>query len=107
MFLRWSKYRDKSGHVRLYARLISTRREGCRIRHLSVGSLYVRIHEGVEWSEQRRRDIWGHLDYVLKRYCVSPSERSNIERVFTAKVGERPDISPAAKTLVRANISSE
>src|SRR5262249_50074516 len=103
MFLRWTKYCDKSGKVRLYARLISARREGRRVRHLRVGSLYVRIHEGVEWSEEKRREIWDHLDYVLTRFDPSPAERENIERVFAAKVGERPDISPAAMALVRAN----
>jgi hypothetical protein len=67
-FLRWTRYRDKAGNVRLYARLVSSVREGRRVRHQKIGSLYVCISEGGEWSAQQRSDAWGHLDYVLRRY---------------------------------------
>jgi hypothetical protein len=90
MFLRWTRYRDKNGRTRLYARLIANRREGRKVRQQTVGSLRVSIEAGVEWPDQRRRDFWRHLDYVLKRFDPSPSERANIERVFAAEPGERP-----------------
>ena len=90
MFLRWTKYRDKRGRVRLYARLISSWREGGRVRHKSDGSLRVCIQAGVNWSADHTRQTWAHLDYVLARYRLSATERENIERAFAAQVGERP-----------------
>jgi hypothetical protein len=90
MFLRWTSYRDTSGRVRLYARLVRSWREGKNIRHRSIGSLYVRIHEGANWSAEESRAAWAHLDHVLERYSPSPVERENIERAFARKVGERP-----------------
>jgi hypothetical protein len=98
MFLRWTRYRDKQGGVRLYARLLTCHREGRRIRQRSITSLRVSISAGVEWPAEERRDMWRHLDYVLERHRPSPAERANIERVFAAEVGERPP--PSA--LVRA-----
>ena len=80
MFLRWTRYRDKSGRVRLYARLVSSWRDGNGVRHKRVGPLHVTIQAGVNWPEEERRDLWQHLDHVLTRYRPSPTERQNIER---------------------------
>jgi hypothetical protein len=90
MFLRWARYRNKQGRVRLYARLLSSRRVGKKVRHESLGSLYVRFDADVDWSADQRRTAWRHLDHVLQRYRVSPRERANIERAFAAEVGDRP-----------------
>jgi hypothetical protein len=90
MFLRWTRYRDKDGRTRLYARLITNWREGRKVRQRKVGSLRVSIQAEVEWPEERRRDFWRHLDNVLERYCPSPGERANIERAFAKELGTRP-----------------
>jgi hypothetical protein len=99
MFLRWTQYRDKAGRTRLYARLVRCWRDGKRVRHESIGSLYVRIQDGVEWPDETRRDFWHRLDYVLQCHRPSQAERANIERVFAAKLGPRPPLSGAAKLI--------
>jgi hypothetical protein len=98
MFLRWLRYRDKAGRVRLYARLLSSHRQGGKVRQWSHGSLYVRIQQGVAWSEQDRRDFWSHLDHVLGNRPTS-AERANIERVFASEVGPRPPPTAAERLL--------
>jgi hypothetical protein len=90
MFLRWTRYRDKDGRTRLYARLVGSWREGRKVRQRNVGSLHVCIQADVEWPDQQRRDFWRHLDFVLERHCASVSERAGIERTFAAELGERP-----------------
>jgi hypothetical protein len=104
MFLLWQSYRDKAGRTRFYARLVESRREGRRVRHLSVGSLRVSLQQGT-LSDRDRRYAWRHLDYVLERCRPSPTERANIERTFASKIGERPPPTPVqhfAEALLKA-----
>jgi len=68
MFLRWTKYRDRQGRVRLYGQLLSSRREGRRVRHDYIGALRVCIQADINRSPDETRDLWRHLDYVLARY---------------------------------------
>jgi hypothetical protein len=98
MFLRWARYRDKAGRVRLYARLLSSRRVGGKVRQESYGSLRVIVQQGVAWDEQTRRDLWSHLDHVI-RHRVSPVERANIERAFAAELGARPPMSAFERAM--------
>jgi hypothetical protein len=92
MFLRWVRYRDKSGQVRLSARLLSAHRRGGKVIHKRniklkpiivhpTGMVYGRFGR---WD---RRDLWGHLDYAIQG--STPRERANIERAFAAVVGPR------------------
>jgi hypothetical protein len=99
MFLRWTRYRDKQSRVRLYPRLVLSRREANKVRHQSIGSLYFCIPAGVDWPAEERRGMWRHLDYVLERYRPSPTEGKHIERVFAAEVGERPPASALEAAL--------
>jgi hypothetical protein len=97
MFLRWTRYRDKAGRVRLYARLLSSRRVGGKVRHISDGSLRVIVQAGIALDEQFRRDLWTRLDHYIEHR--SPRERANIERVFAAEMGPRPPPTAFARAL--------
>jgi hypothetical protein len=89
MFLRWLRYRDKAGRVRLYARLLSSHRLGGKVVQRKNCSLRVCILQGAVWSEQDRRDFWAYLDHVLGNR-PTPRERANIEWTFASEVGPRP-----------------
>jgi hypothetical protein len=99
MFLRWLRYRDKDGHVRLYARLLHSRRVGGKVRHVTDCSLRIRgILAGAVYAEQDLRDLWHHLDHVIRH--ASPRERANIERVFASEMGPRPPESAHTRAVM-------
>jgi hypothetical protein len=104
MFLRWIRYRDKDGRVRLYPRLLISRREGAKVRHKHAG-LWLRIivQEGIKMDEQTRRDMWSHLDDMLGNRPTAVA-RANIERVFAGQVGPRP--APTALELAWRSVLS-
>jgi hypothetical protein len=67
MFLRWFRYRDKAGCVRLYACQLSSHRRGGKVPWGATARCAFASNKAMLGQRQDRRDMWSDLDYMLGR----------------------------------------